>query len=154
GEDQVIWGSRLRDGGRLPGFGRIARLLGPPGMYIHHGFVAAELDDGRTVLVTRSGGTDPEVFAQAGDPVPGLATRRIDRFGPPLANHGLPEGGPCGIVSVVTLAGGTTALWLGVFTSQQPMAGAAMIPLVAGEPTDDEPAVRVETFRPVKLTNT
>jgi hypothetical protein len=153
-EDQLTWGSRLRDGGRFPELGRIGRLLEPTGMYVHHGVVTAELDDGRTVMATHPAGGDPEVFARAGDVAPGMPDQHITRFGPPVANHGLPEAGPCGVASVATLEGGAKALWLGVFTSQLPMAGAAVIPLVDGDETDDVPPASVSDFHPVKLTNT
>ena len=152
-EDQVIWGHRVRDGARFPGLGRIARLLGPGAVFVHNGFVAAELDDGRSMLLTRSGGGDPQVFAHSGDPAPGMPAR-ITSFGPPLANHGLTGDAPCGIASIATLDDGCAALWLGVFPVQQPMAGAAVIPLVAGDHTDDELAACVKTFTPLKLTNT
>ena len=152
-EDQLIWGSRLRDGGRFAGLGRISRIMGPPGMNVHHGFVAAELEGGRTILTTCSG-ADPEVFACSGDPAPGMPDRHIARFGPPLANDGVPEADLCGIASVITLSDRSSALWLGVFGSQRPMAGAAIIPLVAGDHTDDQQSpVRVDTFTPTKLTN-
>lgn len=153
-EDQVLWDPRLRDGATLPDLGRITRVREGSGMYVHHGFVATELDDGRTVLVLRSGGGDPEVFARTGDTAPGLAGQQMTRFGPVLANNGLPDGGPCGIACPVELSGGARALWLGVFASQRPMAGAAIVPLFAGDYTDDQPAARVDTFTPVKLTNT
>lgn len=153
-EDQLISGPRLRDGAGLPQLGRISRLLAAPAMYVHYGFVAAELDDGRTVLLSRSGGAEPEVVAHSGEPAPGLPERRIARFGPPLANHGLPDAGPCGVCSVVTLDDGTTALWLAVLTGQQPITGAAVTPLLAGDDTDDRTPVRLDTFAPVKLTNT
>jgi hypothetical protein len=153
-EDQLIWGAQLQDGARLPDLGRISRLLHPPGMYVHHGLVAVELDSGRTVLATRTGGSDPEVFAQSADPAPGIPDRQITRFGPPVSNHGLPDGGPCGIASMIELDDGTTALWLGVFAGQQPMIGAAVVPLVADDDTDDQPPAQVAAFRPIKLTNT
>jgi hypothetical protein len=152
-EDQLIWGPRLREGARFPELGRITGLLAPSGMYVHHGLVAAGLDDGRTVLVTRSGGSDPEVFACSGDPAPGMPDHHITRFGSPLANHGLPAGGPCGIASVVTLSSGDPALWLGVFAGQLPMAGAAITPLVAGDYTDGSVPARVDSIDPIKLTN-
>jgi hypothetical protein len=153
-DEHIVWGHRLRDGGRLPEVGRISRLCGPAGMYVHHGFVAVELDDGGTALVTRCAGTDPESFARSGVPVPDLPDRHIARFEPPVANHGLPEGGPCGVASVARLDDARSALWLGVFLGQQPMMGAAITPLVTGDYTDDDPAVRVDAFAPIKLTNT
>ena len=153
-EHQLVWGDRLRDGGELPGLGRIARLIAPPACHVHHGYVAVELAGGGTALVTRPVGTDPEVFARGGDPAPGLPGGRIRRFGPPLANSGVPGGGPCGIASVVRLDGGDTALWLGVFGHRQPMRGAAIMPLFAGDHTDDRPPLPVEAFTPLALTNT
>ena len=153
-DEHIVWGRWLRDGGRLPEVGRISRLCGPAGMYVHHGFVAVELDDGGTALVTRSAGTDPECFVRSGGPVPDLPDRHITRLEPPVANHGLPDGGPCGVASVAGLDDGRSALWLGVFEGQQPMVGAAITPLVSGDYTDDNSAVRVDAFAPVKLTNT
>jgi hypothetical protein len=152
-EDQLIWGPRVRDGGRFPNLGRIARLLSPPGMYVHHGFVAAELDDGRTILTTCSG-ADPEIFACSGQPAPGMPGMYISSFGPPVANDGVPEAPLCGIASTIKLSDGSPALWLGVFPSQQPMTGAAVIPLVFGDHTDDPRPATVDAFTPTKLTNT
>lgn len=70
-----------------------------------------------------------------------------------MVNSGLPAGGRCGVASRVALGDGTYAIWLGVFAGQQPMSGAAVIPLVAGDHSDDQPPSRGDAFSPIKLTN-
>jgi hypothetical protein len=147
-EGQIIWGDRVREGGRFPHDSPISRLLTPPAAYADIGFVAAEFADGSSGLVSRPTNAEPRVFARSGDPAPGLPDASIERFGPPVANSGgVPDNGPCGIVSVVRLTSGDTALWVG--TVHRP----AAIPLVAGDSTDDDPSLVVESFTPVKLTN-
>ena len=153
-EGMVIWGDQLREGGRVGQERPIARILGPPAINIHTGFVALELEDGTSALATRPVGIDPEVFARTGDPAPGLADQRIVRFGAPVASSGVPRGGKFGIASAVDLSGGGRALWVGVFESQVPMRGGVIIPFCTGDSSDDERALEVDAFTPVKLSNT
>jgi hypothetical protein len=152
-EDQLLWGESLHEGRYLAGAGRISHIGGQPAVHVLHGLLTVRVEDGGTVLSTCPAGGDPQVFAATGDPAPGLDGERIERFGPPVSNSGLPESRICGIASLVRLSGGADALWVGVFPYQQPMTGAAVVPLVAGDLTDDESAMAVKRFVPVKLTN-
>jgi hypothetical protein len=168
-EDQLTGDERLRDGGELPELGGIGRLLTPPAICLHHAFVGLALEDGGQALVARAAGGPVRVLARSGDPAPGVAGARITKLGPPIANSGVP-GGVCGVVVAVQLSGGHTGLWTScgtappvirlVATGRASALRQARRPAAAHRSPDPQsagpgdPAVRVEAFTPVKLTNT
>jgi hypothetical protein len=150
---RVMWGERIREGREFPGLGRIAEIGAAPGLNVHLGLLAVTVAGGGCALVTRPFGVDPAVLARSGDPAPGMPGATLGKMGSPVANSGVPHPGPCGIASVVELSTGHTALWLCVLTQRLPPAGTAVMPLLAGEVTDDQHPSVVVSFRPVKLTN-
>ncbi|OLB74020.1 MAG: hypothetical protein AUI14_24815 [Actinobacteria bacterium 13_2_20CM_2_71_6] len=152
-ESTVSSGDWLREGGDLPGLGRISRLLVPPAVNAQLGILAVRAGR-RGALCTRPPAfADPVVLARTGDRLPGLPGERITRFGPPVASTSTGLQAPFGVASAVRLTGGRTGLWVGVFGSQLPMTGRAIAPLLTGEPTDDRPALAVRAFTPVQLGN-
>ena len=144
----------LREGSRMPGLGRVERLLAPPAISTQLGLLTVELDGGRGALCTMPPLVgDPEVLVRTGDALPGLPGERIRRLGPPVANAGEPGGRTFGVASVARLRGGRGALWLGVFRAQVPLRGEAIVPLLCDDRSDDRDGLPVRSFTPLKLSN-
>jgi hypothetical protein len=149
----ITHGDALRERMRLPGLGKVTRLLAPPAANLQEGFVALEFECGGSGLATREVAGDSQVFVKTGDPAPGLLGVCIERFGAPGTNSGVPVPGRFGVASTVWLSNGCAALWAGVFAQQIPLTGHAIMPLIEGDSTDDERSLIVRAFTPLKLTN-
>src|SRR5262249_30960986 len=100
---------------------------------------------------------DAFVIGKSGDPAPGLDNEAIQSFGAPVANPSFPfpfdvQRPPSGIVSVVTLSTGRSALWLWLRTFR----GIGIAPpetrVLLLEATTDGQVVR--DFSPLKLSDT
>jgi hypothetical protein len=149
----IMHGDVLREGRRLPQAGKIARLLAPAAVNLQTGFVALEFADRRGGLATLESRGDTQVFVQTGDPAPGIHGARLQHFGSVVSNSGVPPLGRFGVASAVELSDGRAALWVGAFKQKIPFVGAAIVPLIEGDRTDDERGLVVRAFTPVKLTN-
>jgi hypothetical protein len=153
-ESVVSCGDRLREGGRMPGLGRITRLLRPPAVNVQMGFVTLRAAGGRQALCSRPPAmADPAVLLASGDPVPGLGGERVAGLGVPVASASAALQSPFGLACPVRLASGRAALWLGVFHSQLPIRGAATTVLADRKPASDLSLPSVGRCTPVKLSN-
>lgn len=147
----IVHGSTVVSGDWFDG---LDRVLAPPAISAQLGFVTVGFADGRTALCTRPPGiTDPEVLVASGDRVPGSADRTIDHIGPPVASNCAALRIPFGVAAPVHHDDGGYGIWLGVFTSQLPVAGIVMAPVAEGMHTDDRHDQLVGPLTPLSLSN-
>src|SRR6185503_2778058 len=73
----LVFGTGLTERTRLSGLGRVRRILWPPAIRFQYGYVAVELEDGRSALVATNVHRPPCVVARTGDTVPGRPADRI-----------------------------------------------------------------------------
>jgi hypothetical protein len=154
----ILSGTNFRTRGRIDGFGKIKQVLTPPAITFQVSIASVVFKGGLKAIAARDVLGGAFVIAGVGDPAPGLASESIQGFGPPVSNgvfpfpFGAPRP-PSGIVSVVRLSGGRSAMWLWI--RRVPVLGPDKIEtklaLVEGDTTTDGQVVH--NFSPVKLTD-
>lgn len=152
----IISGSNFRTKGRIEGFGRIKQILTPPAITFQVSIASVVFKGGMSAIAARDVLGGAFVIANAGDAAPGLPNETIQSFGPPVSNGVFPfpfgaSRPPSGVVSVVTLSGGRSALWLWI--RRVPSIGPDILETklvsVEGNATSDGQVVH--NFTPVKL---
>jgi len=154
----ILSGTNFRTRGRIDGFGKIKQILTPPAMTFQVSIASVVFKGGLKAIAARDVLGGAFVIAGVGDPAPGLPSETIQSFGPPVSNgvFPFPSGAPrppSGIVSVVKLSGGRSALWL--WTRKVAFPGPDIfqtrLALVEGDMTTDGQVVH--NFSPVKLSD-
>jgi len=154
----TLSGTNFRTRGRIDGFCKIKQILTPPAMTFQVSIASVVFKGGLKAIAARDVLGGAFVIAGVGDPAPGLPSETIQSFGPPVSNgvFPFPSGAPrppSGIVSVVKLSGGRSALWL--WTRKVAFPGPDIfqtrLALVEGDMTTDGQVVH--NFSPVKLSD-
>jgi hypothetical protein len=154
----ILSGTNFRTRGRIKGFGRIKQILTPPAINFQVSIASVVFKGGQSAIVAREVLGGAFAIAAAGDPAPGLAGETIQSFGPPVSNAVFPfesstQRFPDGIVSVVKLSGGRSALWL--WTRKVVFPGPDIIQTklvwLEGDTTTEGQVAR--NFSPIKLSD-
>jgi hypothetical protein len=154
----ILSGTNFRTRGRIKGFGRIKQILTPPAINFQVSIASVVFKGGQSAIVAREVLGGAFAIAAAGDPAPGLAGETIQSFGPPVSNAVFPfesstQRFPDGIVSVVKLSGGRSALWL--WTRKVVFPGRDIIQTklvwLEGDTTTEGQVAR--NFSPIKLSD-
>jgi len=154
----ILSGTNFRTRGKIEGFPRIKQILTPPAINFQVSLASVVLKGGMSAIAARDVLGGAFVIAKAGDAAPGVPNSTIQSFGPPVSNAVFPfanstDRSPSGIVSVVNLSGGRSALWL--WTRKVAFPGPDIfqtrLALVEGDTTTDGQVMH--NFSPVKLSD-